>query len=70
MAPKRQRQTFEKMKREQAVRERRERKQERKAAARLAKAEEGTPALDGGVPTEADAPDSDVIHGAVDAKEN
>ena len=32
------RQTFEKMKREQAVRERRERKQERKAAARLTKA--------------------------------
>jgi hypothetical protein len=38
MAQKKQRQTFEKMKREQAVRERRARKQERKEAARLAKA--------------------------------
>ncbi len=39
MAQKRQRQTFEKMKREQAVREKRVRKQERKEAARLAKVE-------------------------------
>jgi hypothetical protein len=38
MARKKSRQTFEKMKREQAVRERRARKDERKAAARLAKA--------------------------------
>jgi len=37
MASKRNRQTFEKLKREQAVKERRLRKQERKAAARLAK---------------------------------
>lgn len=37
MARKKGRQTFEKMKREQAVKERRERKQERRAAARLAK---------------------------------
>jgi hypothetical protein len=37
VAKKRSRQTFEKMKREQAVRERRARKQERKEAARLAK---------------------------------
>ena len=37
MAQKKSRQTFEKLKREQAVRERRLRKQERKAAARLAK---------------------------------
>jgi hypothetical protein len=38
MAQKKSRQTFEKLKREQAVKERRARKQERKAAARLAKA--------------------------------
>jgi hypothetical protein len=38
MAQKKSRQTFEKLKREQAVRERRAQKQERKAAARLAKA--------------------------------
>jgi hypothetical protein len=38
MAQKKSRQTFEKLKREQAVRERRARKQERRAAARLAKA--------------------------------
>ena len=37
MAKKKSRQTFEKIKREQAVREKRERKQERKDAARLAK---------------------------------
>lgn len=38
MAKKKSRQTFEKMKREQAVKERRARKQERKEAARVAKA--------------------------------
>jgi hypothetical protein len=38
MAQKKSRQTFEKLKREQAVRERRARKLERRAAARLAKA--------------------------------
>jgi hypothetical protein len=38
MAQKKSRQTFEKLRREQAVRERRARKQERRAAARLAKA--------------------------------
>ena len=38
MAAKKGRQTFEKLKREQAVKERRERKQERKRAAQLAKA--------------------------------
>ncbi|HEY7693857.1 MAG TPA: hypothetical protein VH816_16085 [Gaiellaceae bacterium] len=38
MAQKKSRQTFEKLKREQAVRERRALKQERRAAARLAKA--------------------------------
>jgi hypothetical protein len=37
VAKKKSRQTFEKMKREQAVREKRVRKQERKEAARLAK---------------------------------
>ena len=41
MAQKKSRQTFEKLKREQAVRERRMKKQERKAAARLAKTEGG-----------------------------
>ena len=41
MASKTRRQTFEKLKREQAVKERRERKQERKQAARLAKAAGG-----------------------------
>jgi hypothetical protein len=43
VAQKKSRQTFEKLKREQAVRERRLRKQERKAAARLAKLGEGQP---------------------------
>jgi hypothetical protein len=38
MAQKKSRQTFEKLKREQAVKERRARKQERREAARLAKA--------------------------------
>ncbi len=38
MAKKKTRQTFEKLKREQAVRERRVRKEERKEAARIAKA--------------------------------
>jgi hypothetical protein len=38
MAKKKSRQTFEKLKREQAVKERRARKQERKEAARMAKA--------------------------------
>jgi hypothetical protein len=42
MAQKKQRQTFEKLRREQALRERRARKQERREAARLAKAG-GTP---------------------------
>jgi hypothetical protein len=37
MARKKSRQTFEKLKREQAVKERRARKEERRAAARLAK---------------------------------
>jgi hypothetical protein len=38
MARKKSRQTFEKLKREQAVRERRARKEERKQASRIAKA--------------------------------
>jgi hypothetical protein len=38
MARKKSRQTFEKLKREQAVRERRARKEERKEASRIAKA--------------------------------
>jgi hypothetical protein len=38
MAQKKARQTFQKLKREQAVKERRARKQERKEAARMAKA--------------------------------
>jgi hypothetical protein len=38
MAKKKSRQTFEKLKREQAVKERRARKEERKEAARIAKA--------------------------------
>ena len=44
MAQKKSRQTFEKLKREQAVKERRARKQERKEAARLAKASGESPA--------------------------
>jgi len=55
MAQKKSRQTFEKLKREQAIREKRVRKQERKAAARLAKTYEGIdgpPGIDG--PTEID----------------
>jgi hypothetical protein len=43
MARKKSRQTFEKMKREQAVKERRARKQERRAAAKLAKESDGVP---------------------------
>jgi hypothetical protein len=43
MAQKKSRQTFEKLKREQAVKERRARKQERKEAARLAKASGESP---------------------------
>jgi hypothetical protein len=43
MAQKKSRQTFEKLKREQAVRERRERKQERRTAARLARIAEQEP---------------------------
>ena len=52
MARKRSRQTFEKMKREQAVRERRARKEERKEASRIAKALGLPPAAenDGGEP--------------------
>jgi hypothetical protein len=42
MSSKKRRETFEKFKREQAVKERRARKQERKEAAKLAKAEGGT----------------------------
>jgi hypothetical protein len=45
VAQKKSRQTFEKLKREQAVREKRALKQERKAAARLAKAD-GTAPVD------------------------
>jgi hypothetical protein len=41
MARKKTRQTFEKMKREQAVKEKRARKEERRAAARLAKTSDG-----------------------------
>jgi hypothetical protein len=55
VAQKKSRQTFEKLKREQAIREKRVRKQERKAAARLAKTYEGIdgpPGIDG--PTEID----------------
>jgi hypothetical protein len=44
MAQKKSRQTFEKLKREQAVKERRAQKQERRQAARLAKASGGSPA--------------------------
>jgi hypothetical protein len=44
MAQKKSRQTFEKLKREQAVKERRALKQERRRAARLAKALGETPA--------------------------
>jgi hypothetical protein len=47
MARKKTRQTFEKMKREQSVKERRLRKQERRAAARLAKSDpEAAPPVD------------------------
>jgi hypothetical protein len=46
MASKKRRQTFEKMKREQTIRERRQQKEERKAAARLAKAAEASKTAD------------------------
>ena len=52
MAQKKSRQTFEKLKREQAVRERRLRKQERKAAARLAKLDGSGESADGPVGSE------------------
>ena len=53
MAKKKSRQTFEKLKREQAVKERRARKQERRDAARVAKASGDSP--DGSV--EGEGPD-------------
>jgi hypothetical protein len=56
MAQKKQRQTFEKMKREQAVREKRARKQERKEAARLAKATGAIPEPADGEAVGEDAP--------------
>jgi hypothetical protein len=55
MARKKTRQTFEKLKREQAVKERRARKQERRAAARDAKLSDASDvetAADGGVDPE------------------
>ena len=60
MARKKTRQTFEKMKREQAVKEKRARKEERRAAARLAKTSDGVvtePADDDGVDPEGDGVD-------------
>ncbi len=63
MAQKKSRQTFEKLKREQAVKERRLRKQERRAAARLAKtggsSDDPTETDDGANPD----PDSAVTEG-------
>ena len=55
MAAKKRRQTFEKLKREQAVKERRERKQERKKAARLTRALEES-GLEGIAPEGAEHP--------------
>jgi len=58
VAQKKSRQTFEKLKREQAVREKRARKQERKEAAKIAKAEGLLPPpdepLDGELPAAED----------------
>ena len=68
MAQKKSRQTFEKLKREQAIREKRVRKQERKAAARLAKTYEGIdgpPGIDG--PTEIDGDAAPAPEPAADA---
>ena len=68
MAQKKSRQTFEKLKREQAIREKRVRKQERKAAARLAKTYEGIdgpPGIDG--PTEIDGDAAPTPEPAADA---
>jgi hypothetical protein len=59
VAQKKSRQTFEKLKREQAIREKRVRKQERKAAARLAKTYEGIdgpPGIDGPSEIDGEAP--------------
>lgn len=57
MAQKKSRQTFEKLKREQAVKERRARKQERRAAARHAKlAPDDAAGIEG-----ADAPSSPAV---------
>lgn len=55
MAKKKTRQTFEKLKREQAVREKRVRKEERKEAARIAKALGLPPAEDPGAEPEPEA---------------
>jgi hypothetical protein len=58
VAQKKSRQTFEKLKREQAIREKRVRKQERKAAARLAKTYEGVdgpPGIEGPTDVDGDA---------------
>jgi hypothetical protein len=52
VAQKKSRQTFEKLKREQAVKERRLRKQERKAAARLAKLDDSGESADNNVAPE------------------
>lgn len=52
MAQKKSRQTFEKLKREQAVKERRLRKQERRAAARLAKLGDSGELADSRISTE------------------
>ncbi len=60
MARKRTRQTFEKLKREQAVRERRARKEERRAAARIAKSA-------GPSPGESAGGDAEVEPGRMDA---
>jgi hypothetical protein len=57
VAQKKSRQTFEKLKREQAVREKRARKQERKEAARIAKAEGLLPpdeSVEGSMPADED----------------
>jgi hypothetical protein len=64
MAQKKSRQTFEKLKREQAVRERRERKQERRAAARLAKAAGAAPAAPEAVAATPSDVDGDAVERA------
>jgi hypothetical protein len=69
MAQKKSRQTFEKLKREQAVKEKRALKQERKKAAKLAKAlGEPPPWQEADAEADEQASDADALEHAADAE--